>query len=137
MSNENRVSESRTSQQEPERGQRTFPFKASQLLLLVFGAIEVLIALRIGLKMIGANPDSLIVALIYRVTTLFLIPFVGLIDSPTVGGKVLEISSLFAISVYALSAVALERLVRLIFYRPRGPVAGVSETKTSEHHTTP
>ena len=137
MSNENRVSEVRTSQREPEREQRIFTFKASQLIWLLFGALEVLIAFRIGLKVIGANPDSPIVAMIYGITSLFLIPFVGLIESPTVGSMVLEISSLFAIAVYALIAVALERLVWLIFYRPRGPVVGVTETTTSEHHTTP
>jgi len=137
MSNDNRVSEVRTLQREPEREQRIFTFKASQWIWLLFGAIEALIALRIGLKLIGANPDSPIVALIYSVTTLFLVPFVGLIGSPTVGGLVLEISSLFAIAVYALTAVAFERLVWLIFYRPRGPVVDVTETTTSEHHTTP
>ena len=137
MSNENRVSEVRTSQREPEREQRIFTFKASQLIWLLFGALEVLIAFRIGLKVIGANPDSPIVAMIYGITSLFLIPFVGLIESPTVGSMVLEISSLFAIAVYALTAVALERLVWLIFYRPRGPVVGVTETTTSEHHTNP
>jgi YggT family protein len=137
MSNDNRVSEVRTSQREPEREQRIFTFKASQLIWLLFGALEVLIALRIGLKLIGANPESPIVAMIYGFTSLFLIPFVGLVASPTVGSMVLEISSLFAITVYALSAVALERLVWLIFYRPRGPVVGVTETTTSEHHTTP
>jgi len=138
MSNDNRVSEVRTSQREPEREQRIFTFKVSQLIWLLFGTLEVLIALRIGLKLIGANPDSPIVSMIYGFTSLFLIPFVGLIGSPTVGGMVLEISSLFAIAVYALIAVAFERLVWLFFYRPRGgPVVGVTETTTSEHHTTP
>ena len=137
MSNENRVSEVRTSEREPEREQRIFTFKASQLIWLLFGTLEVLIALRIGLKLIGANADSPIVAMIYGFTSLFLLPFAGLIASPTVGGMVLEISSLFAITVYALVAVGVERLVWLIFYRPRGPVVAVTETTTSEHHTTP
>ena len=136
MSNENRVSESRTSQNEPEREQRIFSFKVTQLIWLLFGILEALIVFRIGLKLIGANPGSPIVAMIYGFTSLFLIPFVGLIESPTVGNMVLEISSLFAIAVYALVAVALERVIWLIFYRPRGPVVGVTETTTSEHHTT-
>jgi len=92
MSNDNRVSEVRTSQQEPEREQRIFTFKATQLVWLLFGILEVLIALRIGLKLIGANPDSPIVALIYGVTFLFLFPFTGLIGSPTVGNMELELS---------------------------------------------
>ena len=65
MSNENRVSEVRTTQSEPEREQRIFTFKATQLIWLLFGILEALIALRIGLMLIGANPNSPIVALIY------------------------------------------------------------------------
>jgi len=135
MSNENRVSEVRTSQSEPEREQRIFTFKASQLIWLVFGVLEALIILRIGLKLIGANPDSPIVALIYGITGLFLIPFVGIIGSPTSGNMVLETSSMFALGVYALIAIAFERLVWLIFYRPRRPLVAVTETSTSESHT--
>lgn len=137
MSNENRVSQVRTSQREPEREQRIFTFKATQLIWLLFGILEALIALRIGLMLIGANPDSPIVALIYGVTGLFLFPFTGLIGSPTVGNMVLELSSLFAMLIYALLAWALERIVWLAFYRPRGPVVAVTETTTSEQHTTP
>jgi len=137
MSNENRLSEVRTSQSEPEREQRIFTFKASQLIWLAFGVLEALIILRIGLKLIGANPESPVVTLIYGITSLFLIPFAGLIGSPTLGGMELEISSMFAVAVYALISVAIERLVWLIFYRPRGPVVGVTETTTSEHHSIP
>ena len=137
MSNENRVSEVRTSQREPEREQRIFTFKASQLIWLLFGVLEVLIALRIGLLLIGANPASPIVALIYGLTSLFLFPFVGLIASPTVGGMVLEISSMFAMLIYGLIAWTVERTVWLIFYRPRGPVVGTTQTTTSERHINP
>lgn len=137
MSNENRVSETRTSQREPEREQRIFSFKATQLVWLLFGILEVLIALRIGLKLIGANSGSPIVALIYGFTYLFLFPFEGLVASPTAGSMVLELSSMFAMLIYGLIAWAVERTIWLVFYRPRGPVIGVTETTTSEHHTTP
>ena len=137
MSNENRVSEVRTTQSESGREQRIFTFKASQWIWLLFGILEALIVLRIGLKLIGANPDSPIVALIYGFTGLFLIPFVGVIGSPASGNMVLETSSLFALGIYALIAIVFERLVWLIFYRPRGPVVAVTETSTSEHHSTP
>ena len=135
MSNENRVSEVRTTQSESGREQRIFTFKASQWIWLLFGILEALIVLRIGLKLIGANPDSPIVALIYGFTGLFLIPFVGVIGSPASGNMVLETSSLFALGIYALIAIVFERLVWLIFYRPRGPVVAVTETSTSESHT--
>lgn len=135
MSNENRVSEVRTSQREPEREQRIFSFKLTQLVWLLFGILVALIALRIGLKLIGANPESPIVALIYGSTYLFLFPFEGLIASPAMGSMVLELSSIFAILIYGLIAWAVERTVWLIFYRPRGgPVVAVTETSSSESH---
>ena len=135
MSNENRVSEIRTSQSEPEREQRILTFKAAQMIWLLLGILEAMIALRIGLKLIAANPDSPIVALIYGFTYLFLFPFEGMTVTPSAGGMVLELSSFFAMAIYALIAWAVERTVWVIFYRPRGPVVAVTETTTSENHS--
>jgi hypothetical protein len=138
MSNENRVSATRTSHNEPEREQRIFSFKLTQLVWLMFGVLEGLIALRIGLKLIGANPESPIVALIYGFTSIFLFPFTAMVGSPASGGMELELSSMFAMLIYGLIAWAVERTVWLVLYRPRGgPVVGVTETTTSEHHSTP
>jgi len=133
MTDENRVTEVRSVQDEPERGLRIFTFKATQLVWLLFGILETLIALRILLKLIAANPASPIAALIYAFTDLFLFPFAGLTATPAIGGMVLEISSIFAMVVYALIAWAIERTIWVIFYRPRGPVVEV--TRRSEHRT--
>lgn len=135
MSNENRVSEVRTSQSEPGREQRIFTFKFTQLVWLLFGILEAMIALRIGLKLIGANPESPIVALIYGFTHLFLFPFEGMTATPSAGSMVLELSSFFAMVIYALIGWAVERTVWVLFYRPRGSVVAVTETSTSESHT--
>jgi YGGT family len=137
MSNDSRMTEVTSSQREPEREQRIFTFKATQLIWLLFGILEVLIALRIALMLIGANPGSPIVALIYGFTYLFLFPFNGLVASPTAGNMVLELSSMFAMLIYGLIAWAMERTVWLIFYRPRGPVVGTTQTTTNERHITP
>src|SRR5512133_3040808 len=134
MSNQ-RMTEVKSVQQEPEREQRIFTFKITQLVWLMLGILEALIALRIGLKLIGANPESPIVSLIYGFTYLFLFPFENLVASPTFGNMVLEISSMFAMLIYALIAWAVERVIWLVFYRPRGPVVAVTETSTSESHT--
>lgn len=132
---DNRISEVRTTQKEPERERRIFTFKATQLVWLLFGILEALIALRIGLKLIGANPDSPIAVFIYGFTSLFLFPFAGLTATPAAGGMVLELSSVIAMVVYALIGWALERIIWVIFYRPRGPVEGVTETTTTDQHT--
>jgi YggT family protein len=137
MSNESRVTEVTSAQREPEREQRIFTFKATELIWLLFGILEALIALRIGLKLIGANPGSPIVDLIYGFTNLFLFPFTGVVGSPMAGNMELELSSMFAMLIYGLVAWALERIVWLVFYRPRGPVVGITETTTSEHHSRP
>ena len=136
MSND-RITEVKSVQQEPEREQRIFTFKVTQLIWLFLGILEALIALRIGLKLIGANPESPIVALIYGLTYLFLFPFHGMVATPSAGSIVLELSSLFAMLIYALIAWAVERTVWVLFYRPRGPVVGTTQTTTSERHINP
>jgi Zn-dependent protease with chaperone function len=136
MSND-RMTEVKSVQQEPEREQRIFTFKITQLIWLFLGILEALIALRIGLKLIGANPGSPIVAMIYGFTSLFLFPFEGMTATPSAGGMVLELSSLFAMVIYALIAWAVERTMWLLFYRPRGPVVGTTQTTTSERHINP
>jgi len=126
------MTEVKSVQQEPEREQRIFSFKVTQLIWLFLGILEGLIALRIGLKLIAANPASPIVSLIYGFTHLFLFPFEGMTATPAAGGMVLELSSFFAMLIYALIAWAVERVVWLLLYRPRGPVVGTTQTTTSE-----
>jgi hypothetical protein len=126
------VSEVQTSQKEPEREHSIFTFKATQLVWLFLGILEGLFALRFVLKLIAANPESPIAAFIYGFTNLFLFPFQGLTATPSAGGMVLEISTFIAMVVYALIAWAIERIIWVIFYRPRGPV---TQTTTTDQHT--
>ena len=132
---ENRVSEVQTTQREPERERRIFTFKAAQLIWLFLGILEGLLALRFVLKLIAANAASPIAVFIYGFTGLFLFPFAGLTGTPAVGNMVLEISTVIAMVVYALLAWGLERIVWVIFYRPRGPVVGVTQTTSTDRHT--
>jgi hypothetical protein len=131
------MTEVKSVQQEPEREQRIFSFKITQLIWLALGILEGLIVLRIGLKLIGANPDSPIVSLIYGFTYIFLFPFEGMTATPAAGSMVLELSSLFAMVIYALIAWAVERVIWLLLYRPRGPVVGTTQTTSSERHINP
>ena len=132
-----RRKENRSVQQESDREGRIFTFKVMQLIWLLLGILEVLIALRIGLKLISANPVNPIVAFIYGFTFLFLFPFAGMIASPSSGSIVLELSSVFAMLVYALIAWALQRTVWLLFYRPRWPVVDTTQTTTRERRIHP
>lgn len=134
MSTDDKITEVRSVQSEPDRELRIFTFKATELVWLLFGILEVLLGLRFALKLIAANPASPIAALIYAITDLFLFPFSGLTVTPSANGMVLEIPTLFAMLIYALIGWAFERLIWVIFYRPRGPVVEVTRTRHSEHH---
>ena len=124
--------EVRTTQHEQGHDQRVATFKATQLIWLLLGILEALIALRFVFKLIGVNAANAFAALLYGVTDLFVAPFASLTGAPAAGGMVLEISSLIAMVVYLLLAWALERVVYLLFYRPRGPVS-VRQTTRSDH----
>ena len=135
MSND-RTTQVSSSQRDPEREQRIFPL-GTRLIWLLFGILEALIALRIGLKLIGANPNSPIVALIYGFTYLFLFPFAGLIGSPTYGNMVLELSSMFAMLIYGLIVLGYRKNSLVDLLPPEWSRCGHTQTTTSEHHTTP
>ena len=126
------VKEVRTTEREPERERRIFTFKTTQLIWLFLGVLEALLALRILLKLMAANPGNAFAAFLYSVTDIFLLPFVGLTGTPAVGEMVLELTSIIAMLVYALVGWAAERLVWVIFYRPRGPSVSVTQTTTQD-----
>lgn len=137
MSSEEKVTIVRSVQKESGIRQRFVSFKATQIILWFFSILETMIALRIVLKLIGANPESFIVSLIYGITSPFLIPFAGVIRSPATDGMVLEISSIFAIVIYALIAVAFEKLVWVIVSRPRSTESSVTETTVNDNQKNP
>lgn len=112
-----------TTQHDPSHESRVATYKARQLIWLLFGILEGLLALRFIFKLIGANPGNTFASFLYALTGLFLAPFASLTSAPSAGGMVFEFSTLIAMAVYALVAWAIERLVYVLFYRPRGPVS--------------
>jgi hypothetical protein len=135
MSDHQQVSEVRTSHRDVGQEQRLHTFKAMQLIWLGVGALEALIGLRILFKLIAVNPENAIASLLYSFTDLFLLPFAGLTSTPSSGGMVLEISSVIAMVVYALIGWAAAKLVEVVFYRPRTAVVSVTQSTSSEQHS--
>jgi uncharacterized protein YggT (Ycf19 family) len=125
--------EVRTTQHEQGQEQRFATFKATQLIWLLLGLLEAMIALRVVFKLIAVNAANPFAALLYSVTDLFVAPFASLIGAPAAGGMVLEISSIIAMFVYFLIAWAFERIVYVLFYRPRGGPVSVTQTSVSDH----
>ncbi len=124
--------ETRTTQHEAGSEQRVATFKATQLIWLLLGLLEAAIALRVIFKLVGVNAANSFATFLYSVTGFFLAPFASLAKAPAAGGSVLEVSSIIAMIVYLLVFWALERIVYVIFYRPRGPVS-VKQTTIAEH----
>jgi YggT family protein len=124
--------EVRTTQHESGQEQRIATFKATQLIWLMIGLLETALALRVMFKLIAVNPTNPFAALLYRVTDFFVAPFASLTGAPAFEGMVLEISTIIAMIVYLLIAWAIERMVYVLFYRPRGPVS-VRQTVIADH----
>jgi len=133
---ERQVSQTTTSRSEPGLERRIVTFKATYVIWLVLGLLETLLAFRIGLKLIGANPANPFAMLVYNFSYIFVFPFLGLTAAPAAGGMVLELSSIIAMIVYALVFWLVERLVWVALYRPREAVVDVTQ-KTSSERLTP
>lgn len=94
-------------------------FRAYQLIWYVLGVIEVLLAFRIILKMLGANPVSPFVHLIYTLSNPLALPFRGIFQTAVVEGSVFEWSTIIAGLVYAIVAYGLVQLFQLV--KPTNP----------------
>ncbi len=83
-----------------------------------FGVLEVLLVFRLILKLMGANSFSTFVGLVYGITGIFILPFEGIFHRATSPGlettAVLEPSTVVAIIVYAVLAVGIVKLVRIL-----------------------
>jgi uncharacterized protein YggT (Ycf19 family) len=124
--------EVRTMEHEAGREQRVATSKATQIIWLLLGLLEAVIALRVVFKLVGVNAANPFATLLYKVTDLLVAPFASLVGAPASGGMVLEVSSIIAMIIYFLVAWALERIVYVLFFRPRGPVS-VRQTVVTDH----
>src|SRR5262245_55000882 len=97
--------------------QRSFMYQITGLLWLMFGALEGLLGLRLILKLLAANPSNPFAQLIYGLSDLFVWPFVGLTVTPSAAGIVVEIYTIIAMVVYAISARSVSGRVRILLYR--------------------
>jgi hypothetical protein len=89
-------------------------FRMNQIIWYLLAVIEVLLAFRVSLKAIGANPQSFFVSFIYSVSDLFALPFRGIIPTASSGASVFEWSTIIAAIVYALIAYGIIHLIHLI-----------------------
>jgi uncharacterized membrane protein len=89
--------------------------RIQQVITFIFGMLVALLAIRFALLLLGANPASGFVQLIYGLTALFVAPFQGMFSEPAVGASLIEWAAIVAIMIYSLVAYGLNRLVDLIY----------------------
>lgn len=99
--------------------QRTFTYQITSILWLMFGALEGLLALRLILKLLAANPSNPFAQLIYGLSDLFVWPFIGLTITPSAAGIVVEIHTIIAMLVYAILAWLVISLIQVLLFRRR------------------
>jgi hypothetical protein len=96
-------------------------FRTYQVIWYILGIIEVVLAFRILLKLLGANTLSGFTNFIYAISGPFAMPFAGILGT-TVSSDlvfVFEWSTLIAMAVYAIVAYGIVALFQLV--KPTNP----------------
>ena len=76
----------------------------TQIVWFVFGAIEILLALRFVMKLLAANTAATFTDLIYSITNVLVSPFTLVFRASYQAGSVFEWTTLLAAFIYALVA---------------------------------
>ncbi|OGG34767.1 hypothetical protein A2363_03230 [Candidatus Gottesmanbacteria bacterium RIFOXYB1_FULL_47_11] len=94
-------------------------FRTYQIIWYILGVVEVALAFRVVLKLLGASSESAFTNFIYAVSNPFALPFAGILG--ITGGAVsfIEWSTLIAMAVYAVVAYGIIALFQLV--KPTSP----------------
>jgi len=86
-------------------------YRGTQVVWYILGIIEVLLAFRFALKLLGANPVAGFTSFIYGVTYVFATPFLTVFrSSQIVEGSIFEWTTLLAMVVYWILAMGIIKL---------------------------
>ncbi len=95
-------------------------FRVSQIVWTILAIILILLAFRVVLRVLGADPTSGFASLIYAISYPFAAPFAGILRTDYgTGGSVFEWSTIIAAVVYTIIAYGIIHLVTLV--RPVSP----------------
>jgi hypothetical protein len=86
----------------------------------LFGILELLLAVRVILHLVGANAENGFANFIYGLSAPFVALFASLLKNPVLTTTaVLEVTTIIAMIVYAMLAWLVSRLIWLTLSRPR------------------
>ncbi|HMO78258.1 MAG TPA: YggT family protein [Candidatus Paceibacterota bacterium] len=86
-------------------------YRGTQVVWYVLYVIEGFLALRFILRLLQANPEAAFTSLIYNISSFFTLPFVAVFGNLRVEGSVIEWTTLLAMFVYWLLAIAIVKLL--------------------------
>jgi hypothetical protein len=90
------------------------------IVYFLFGALELLLAVRLILYLIGANLDNSFASFITDLSAPFVALFASLLKNPTLGTTgVFEVTTLIAMLVYTIVVWLMSRLIWLTLSRSR------------------
>jgi YggT family protein len=90
------------------------------IVYFLFGILELLLALRVLLRLFGANPANGFANFIYTLSGPFVALFASLLGNPALStASVLEITTIVAMIVYGILAWLITRMIWLVLSRPR------------------
>ncbi len=92
-------------------------FQVMWIAWAILGVVEILLGVRFFLKMISANPDSAFGSLIYDMSGVFIAPFAGMVATLISNGTTLEITTLIAMTIYALFFLVLVTVFEIVAQR--------------------
>lgn len=92
----------------------SYNFRATAVVGLIVGIVDVLIAARFLGKLLGASSQSAFVHAIYQVSGVFVGPFTGIFGDTGNRTNTFETASLVAIVVYAVIAWGIVVLIRIV-----------------------
>ncbi len=85
-------------------------YRGTQIVWYILGLIEILLAFRLVLKMLGANPEAGFSSFIYGVTYVFAGPFLNVFRISSVANNVFEWTTILAMFTYWVLAIGIIRL---------------------------
>jgi len=88
-------------------------FRGTQIVWYLLSLLEILLALRFALKLIGANSEAGFTSFIHTVTWPFTAPFLTVIPETAMAGGTLEWATLLAMLIYWLVATGIIRLLHM------------------------
>ena len=85
-------------------------YRGTQIVWYIVGLLEALLAFRFVLKLLGANPLAGFTSFIYGITYPFAAPFLSVFKISDVNGSIFEWTTVLAMLVYWLIAMAIIKL---------------------------